>query len=80
MTYTIEKNIPIPSSARAVGASKYPWEQLMILDSFAVPLHELNSGKSRPTPPESLMRKGYRVQTRKLLENGVWVVRVWRIN
>ena len=78
--YTIERNIPIPPSIRTIGASKYPWDQLMVGESFAIPVEDLPSSDYRPTPPERLKSKGYRVQTRKLKENGRWVVRVWRIN
>jgi hypothetical protein len=78
--FTIEKNVPIPASTRAVGASKYPWEQMTVGDSFAIPVSNLPSSDYRPTPTEKLKKRGYRVQTRKLIENGQSVVRVWRIN
>ena len=78
--FTIEKNIPIPQSLRAPGVTKYPWEQMVINDSFAIPVSNLPSADYRPTPPDRLKKRGYRVQTRRVTEMGMDMIRVWRIN
>ncbi len=78
--YVLENDIPIPASRKSIGVCKYPWEDMKIGQSFFVPLNELSSEDARPSPPDRLKKIGFRVQTRKLIENGVWVVRVWRIN
>ena len=78
--FVLENDIPIPASRKSIGVCKYPWEDMKIGQSFFVPLSELTSEDARPSPPDRLKKTGYRVQTRKLIENGVWGVRVWRIN
>jgi len=78
--FVLENNIPIPASRKSSGVCKYPWEDMKIGQSFFVPLSELTSEDARPSPPDSLKKTGYRVQTRKLIENGVCGIRVWRIN
>ncbi|WP_313444548.1 hypothetical protein [Brevundimonas sp.] len=39
MTYEIRKNVPIPSRRGGPGAAaKYPWKEMVVGDSFVVPI------------------------------------------
>jgi hypothetical protein len=64
----IEKNIPFP-------INKYPWREMELGDSFAVPLN------SPATSALSNVNKRYGIKfaSRTVVENGARVKRIWRI-
>lgn len=88
--FTIEKKIPIPCITRK-GAGKtlmYPWLEMDVGDSFCIPI-------VRPRNADSIQAsvyasahgpafigkpKGFRISTRRLVEDGQHVVRVWRVS
>ena len=72
--FKIEKNIPIPQ--RRV----YPFKKMEIGDSFFIPLPEgRNVQYLQSNLTWSARMKRIRVTTRRTEENGVFGVRVWRI-
>lgn len=40
--FKIDKDIPLPETIRALGISKYPFAQMKVGDSFAVPAYNGN--------------------------------------
>jgi hypothetical protein len=64
----IEKNIPIP-------INKYPWREMELGDSFAVPL----DSSVRNNLANVSKRLGIKLASRTVVENGARVRRIWRI-
>jgi hypothetical protein len=64
----IEKGIPVPTRGRA---SKYPWNELQVGDSFLLPNDDAPSASSLSTGAK---KAGIKIKVREV-ENGV---RVWR--
>ena len=80
MSYTIEKNIPMPATGGSGGRKgKYPWNELEIGDSFLVVNKEISLGQRhrgwRPQPSKNLRDIGYKTSSRYITEG----VRVWRV-
>jgi len=88
MTYSVQFDVDLPSSRSSNTTSTYPWDSMpppssdvtgnRKYASFFVPLANLPSKEFRPSPPERLKRTGFKVETRKLKENGVDGIRVFR--
>ncbi len=71
----IDKGIPITGAQH--GNIKYPFDSLEVGDSFAVTVEEcphMRSGLSRRGK-----ELGAKFTSRRLIENGVKVVRVWSV-
>lgn len=78
---TIEKNIPIPPTQNKIKGHRekiYPYKELNVGDSFFVPYANRLAALSGAI--YSYTRKhGIKLCTRKVTENGIWGLRVWRI-
>lgn len=80
----IDKNIPIPNVCEnrqgANGYSKYPWRDLEVGDSFAVPFLTPKS-QSRITALAAYQSRarGHKYVTRVTNEAGKKMVRLWRV-
>lgn len=84
MAIAIDKDIPLPVQARKASGSKYPFDDMMPGDSFAVPVPEgvtpeRASSRLRNAAGSWRMRTqstyGFRVVT--VEEGGVQKVRIW---
>ena len=74
--YTVDGNIPMPPGGGSGGGrGKYPWHLLKVGDSFFVPRNDFRREDYRPKPAVGMNIK---VATRKLCENNIWEIRVWR--
>ena len=73
--YEIDRAIPIPPPSRGPGAVKYPWAVMEVGDSFFVP------GITKDNIYSSIKnasRDGRSFVARRVTENGVRGLRVWR--
>ena len=71
----IDKNIPLPHP-KPDRYGKYPLGQMGVGESFAVPEAEVL--KVRPAVAHYARRTGKQFTTRKIVEHGKTVIRVWR--
>ena len=88
MSYSIQFDVSLPASRALNTTSTYPWDSMpppstdvtgqTKYASFFVPMSNLPSAEFRPSPPERLKRTGFKAETRKLVENGVTGIRVFR--
>lgn len=72
--YTIDKRKPIPKRTRGQGATKYPFREMSIGDSFFAPhctTAKLTAAASYYGPK--------RFSARKVTERGIPGARIWRI-
>jgi hypothetical protein len=83
MTIQIDKGIPIPpanpsgrQSGQRRGQRKYPWMAMPIGSSFIYPG---DSGGAWRSIIGRHKLTHYRYVSRRLLEDGQWVTRIWRI-
>jgi len=74
MTVPINKGVPIPEKRRRF-ADDYPWEDMGVGDSIFIPFR----GKSRPQVSVVQKRLGVKFTTRRLTEDDVLGLRIWRI-
>lgn len=77
----IDKGVPFPPGASRGPIPKYPWGEMAVGDSFAVPLDD-RTPMTHPTRRAAGLwasRHGVRFATRTVTENGERVVRVWRV-
>lgn len=72
MEIKIDKNVPMPKEKRGKPCG-YPWRQMEIGDSFFV------SEKGYSGFHTWTKRLGIKISIRKVTENGVTGVRVWRV-
>lgn len=72
----IEKDIPLPQRQRN---DRYPWAQMDVGDSFAVPSAGPNGKRLHAAASKAAQVLSIKLTCRTLTENGVRVVRVWRI-
>lgn len=79
----VDKGIPRPRGAGRRGGTKYPWEDMQVGDSFAVPLRgrPASAVQAGLTSSKSGAQKkyGHKYVTSVVDEDGVRVVRVWRV-
>jgi len=75
MTYVRKSDKPVPAP-RMGGVSKYPWREMNVGEYFFVPRTDFKSENYRPKPHKDL---GIKIATRKLCENGITGVAIWRI-
>ena len=74
MTIKIDKGIPLPESWSR-GNARYPWKDLAIGESFALPLPNSVAG----LVTHAGKQYGMKFVSRTVVENGVTVTRVWRV-
>ena len=71
----IDKNVPLSRSLRET--KKYPWADMQVGDSFFIPqISEITRGGLYTGAQRAARIK---IATRRVTENGVEGVRVWRI-
>ena len=75
MAYELKSDKPVPAP-RMGGVPKYPWREMNIGEYFFVPRTDFKFENYRPKPPKDL---GFKIVTRKLCENGITGVAIWRI-
>lgn len=73
MTYKIEKNIPPPTSN---GKTKYPFHEMEVSDRIFVPCEDRSPATAAYTYGS---RHGVKFTVRKVTEDGVVGLRIWRI-
>tara|TARA_B100000902_G_scaffold376289_2_gene407214 strand:- start:3668 stop:3940 length:273 start_codon:yes stop_codon:yes gene_type:complete len=88
MAFSVDYNVALPASRSSNTSSTYPWDNMaapkttvdgeLELASFFVPVASLPSKEFRPSPPDRLKRTGFKVETRKRIENEIEGVRVFR--
>ena len=78
--FSIQKGIPVPPARGRLHGSKYPLAALEIGDSFAAPTANQESGQKLATYICNAANRiaGKKFTTRRLIEDGQHVVRVWR--
>ena len=73
--YEIEKNVPVPKTHPTIRASRYPFKQMKVGESFAVPVGE--NAKSVAGAAYAFGKKNGQKFCYRKQENGAY--RVWRI-
>lgn len=73
MTYTIEKNVPLPSPQRAGRPAKYPWREMRVGDSFVIDKPTQQAATRGREAGRSL---GMKFSCRKIDANHT---RIWRV-
>jgi hypothetical protein len=76
MKIEIEKNVPTPNSEG--GKTKYPFAQMEVNDSFFVPNGNANSINSAAGVFRKTKQPTWKFTVRKVKENDIKGVRVWR--
>jgi hypothetical protein len=71
----IEKNIPVPPKTHRAASSKYPWRQMVVGDSFLVPLAGKHPMRVQATICTSVARLKPKLFTTSQVDGGI---RVWR--
>lgn len=79
LTFTIDKDVPLPPLARR-GVGFHAIDAMEVGDSVFI-----NSGKSQANVAAHFWtlaknRPGWKFATRKVVENGVAGIRVWRVS
>ncbi len=69
LNITVEKDIPMPPKSMSGRASKYPWDDMEVGDSFLVA-----ESNSAPVPPSRLTEQGKKFSSRAVKKG----FRVWR--
>ena len=79
-TYTAAevRELNISQSYRG-GASKYPWSQIEKGGAFFVPRTNTTREDYRPSVPITLKKTGYKISTRKYVDEGVVGMLIKRI-
>lgn len=75
MTIKIDKDVPLPIGGTR-GNAIYPWADLAVGESFAVPAP--NASVSNGVAHAG-RRFGRKFASRRRIESGVVVIRVWRL-
>ena len=79
----VDKGVPIPKYGTARRGSKYPIRDLLVGDSFAVPVPEGRTPSQVQTIVSVTIKRinidGAKFTTRSLIENGERVIRCWRV-
>jgi len=75
----IDKNVPIPPRERIIRASKYPFADMQVGDSFFIALNSNNKKLSRSIPSSlhisvKKMGEDYKITVRKVKDG----IRCWR--
>lgn len=73
----IDKDIEIPQRKKYVHATKYPWKEMNIGDSFFVGDVALSNMLTQVSRAKKLYNKNYIV--RKWTEGKAFGVRIWRV-
>lgn len=81
--FEIQKNVQIPESRGRPVGMVYPFDQMEVGDSFAVPVDATKKIASvqrdiRSAARSPNHRKSHKYVTRSLVEDGQVVVRIWR--
>ena len=71
----VEKGIPLPRS----NASKYPWKDLEIGDSFFCPGKKISQVNATMCPIDYRGKRKFAARTRTLEDDNEEGVRIWRI-
>jgi hypothetical protein len=82
---TIEKGVPIPerSNRKPFNASRYPWRQMAVGDSFLFPWTKGNLrytySRAQAAVRYRHLTQGEKYDVRAVDENGERVIRIWRV-
>lgn len=87
--FSIEKGIKLPTAQKTKGPKKfggYPFGDMEIGDSFKVDIPQDKCSRSKQSniaarayDYANAIGDGRKYTTRKLREDGVWVLRCWRV-
>lgn len=76
----IDKNVPIPPTQNKINGKReriYPYKKLEVGDSFFIPyansLSALSGGVFL-----YIKKENKKLCSRKVIENGIWGLRIWR--
>lgn len=76
--YKLEKNVPMPLGSVDRGAKrKYPWLEMEVGDSFAIPAGQHESVRTSASAWEARHPEDPRMFTVRKTENGTY--RCWRV-
>ena len=75
MKIKVEKGLPIPEDVRGTG---YPFDEMKVGDSFAMPARRKTSVRGAIFTRKRAGQPGKFI-TRAVVENGVDMVRCWRV-